>query len=196
MEEYLASIFIFGGNFAIRGTATCQGQILSISQNTALFSLLGVTYGGNGQTTFALPDLRGRTPIGYGQGPGLSSYVLGQTGGTENTTLLTINMPAHSHTADASGLTVAPSASTANGTTNTPGTGLVPAQVPVIGSGPTAITVRAYGTQDHTTTLGATKVNGDVGIGLTGGNQPFSIMNPYLAVNYLICTEGIFPSRN
>src|SRR4051812_19628298 len=98
-EPFLAEIMIFAGNFAPRGWAFCNGQILSIAQNTALFSLLGTTYGGNGQTTFALPDLRGRVPIGVGQGPGLSSISLGEVGGTENVTLLTTQMPMHDHTA-------------------------------------------------------------------------------------------------
>ena len=87
-EPFLGEIRLFPYNFAPRGWAFCNGQILSIAQNTALFSLLGVTYGGNGQTTFALPDLRGRVPVSAGQGPGLSNYILGQTGGTENVTLL------------------------------------------------------------------------------------------------------------
>ncbi|WP_244620462.1 phage tail protein [Chitinophaga japonensis] len=187
---------IFGGNFAIRGWAFCQGQIVSISQNTALFSLLGTTYGGNGQTTFALPDLRGRAPIGIGQGPGLSNYVLGQIGGTENTTLLINNMPAHTHTADASGLTTAPAATTDNGTTNTPGPGVVPATLPTVGSGPGAVQINGYAALGTATTLGGSKVNGDVTIGLTGGTQPFSIMNPYIAMNYQIAMDGIFPSRN
>lgn len=196
MEPYLALVCIFGGNFAIRGWAFCQGQLISIAQNTALFSLLGTTYGGNGQTTFALPDLRGRAPIGIGQGPGLSNYVLGQIGGTESATLLTTNMPTHNHIADSSGLSMIPSASTADGITNIPAADMVPAQVPVIGSGPNAITVKAYTKQDDSTTLAPGKISGSVAIGMAGGNQPFSIQNPYLAMNYLIATEGIFPSRS
>jgi microcystin-dependent protein len=97
-DPYLGSIGIFAGNFAVKGWALCDGQLLSISQNTALFSLLGTTYGGNGQTTFALPDLRGRVPVHSGQGPGLSNIDLGQTGGSETQTLLISNMPAHNHT--------------------------------------------------------------------------------------------------
>src|SRR5690349_13883210 len=96
-EPFIGEIIMFAGNFAPRGWAFCQGQILSIAQNTALFSILGTTYGGNGQTTFALPDFRGRVPVGQGQGPGLSSYVLGEVSGTESTTLLTTNMPVHNH---------------------------------------------------------------------------------------------------
>src|SRR5687767_4659649 len=99
-EPFIAQITLFAGNFAPRGWAFCQGQILSIAQNTALFSLLGTTYGGDGQTTFALPDLRGRVPVGTGQGPGLSPYQAGQKSGVENTTLLSTQMPAHVHTAN------------------------------------------------------------------------------------------------
>src|SRR5690349_24008377 len=98
-EPFIAEIVLFAGNFAPRGWAFCQGQILSIAQNTALFSLLGTTYGGNGQTTFALPDLRGRVPIGTGQGPGLAPIDLGQVAGNPSVTLTVNNMPAHNHQA-------------------------------------------------------------------------------------------------
>jgi microcystin-dependent protein len=196
MEPYLASLLLFGGNFAIRGYATCMGQIISIAQNSALFSLLGTTYGGNGQTTFALPDLRGRAPIGTGNAPGLGNYVLGQLAGTTSTTLTINNMPAHTHTADISTLAVAPQASTAAGTSNTPGNDMVPAVPPSIGSGPNAQQVRTYGVKDGTATLFPSPVSGNVAIGVTGGTQPFSIQNPYLAMTWLIATEGVFPSRN
>lgn len=196
MEPYLASIAIFGGNFAIRGWAFCQGQLLSIAQNTALFSLLGTTYGGNGQTTFGLPDLRGRAPIGVGQGPGLSSYSLGQMGGTETVTLTMSNLPAHSHSADASGLQVTPSASAAAGTTNVPGPSVVPAVLPTIGSGPGATSIKGYAVKDNTATLAVGTVAGTIGIGVTGGSQPFETRDPYVAVNYIIAMEGVFPSRD
>src|SRR3954468_23228168 len=96
-EPFLGEIRMFGGNFAPRGWAFCNGQILSIAQNTALFSLLGTTYGGNGQTTFGLPDLRGRVAVSAGQGPGLSNYSLGELAGSESVTLTSANMPAHNH---------------------------------------------------------------------------------------------------
>ncbi|RPE05644.1 phage tail protein [Chitinophaga lutea] len=196
MESYLAMIMIFGGNFAIRGWSTCWGQIVSIAQNTALFSLLGTTYGGNGQTTFALPDLRGRMPIGWGQGPGLPNYELGQIGGSPSTTLTINNMPMHNHVADFSTLTVTQSASTAQGTTNIPGSTLVPAALPVIGSGPSASAIKGYGVKDNTATLSPATIGGGINIGIAGGSQPFSIESPYLGVNYLIAMEGIFPPRN
>ena len=96
-EPFLGEIKMFGGNFAPRGYALCNGQLLAIQQNTALFALLGTTYGGNGQTTFALPDLRGRVPMSSGQGPGLTSRTLGEMSGSENVTLLSNQMPAHNH---------------------------------------------------------------------------------------------------
>lgn len=195
MEPYLATIMLFAGNFAIRGWAFCWGQIISIAQNTAVFSLVGTTYGGNGQTTFALPDLRGRAPIGWGQGPGLSNYVLGEVLGTENTTLTIGNMPMHNHTAVASGLTSSPSASTAAATSNTPGATLVPAVLPTIGGGPSATSIKGYAPQDNTTSLAPSTVTGNVTIGISGGSQPFSTMNPVLAITYLFAMEGIFPSR-
>src|SRR5215213_5859350 len=99
-DPYIGEIRMFAGNFAPRGWALCNGQLLSISQNTALFSLLGTMYGGNGQTTFALPDLRGRVPLHFGQGPGLSNYVEGEVGGTETVTLTTGEMPSHNHGAN------------------------------------------------------------------------------------------------
>src|SRR5687767_11620624 len=99
---FIGTVVLFAGNFAPRGWAFCAGQILSIAQNTALFSILGTTYGGNGQTTFALPDLRGRVPMGTGQGPGLQNYVLGEAVGVEHVTLNTTQMPAHNHLVEVS----------------------------------------------------------------------------------------------
>jgi microcystin-dependent protein len=195
MEPYLAMIMAFGGNFAIRGWALCWGQIMSIAQNSALFSLLGTTYGGNGQTTFSLPDLRGRAPIGWGAGPGLSSYDIGQSGGSESTTILIPNMPGHNHVIT-SNLTVNPSASTAAATSTTPGPTLVPAMLPTIGSGPSGNPIKGYAQVDSTTTLSADIVTGTITCGITGNTQPISIQNPYLAITYLIALEGIFPSRS
>ncbi|ABG60119.1 phage tail protein [Cytophaga hutchinsonii] len=179
MDEYLAIIKIFGGNFAPRGWALCQGQILSIAQNTALFSLIGTTYGGNGQTTFALPDLRGRAPIGWGQGPGLSAYNIGQVSGTETVSILLNNMPAHNH---AIGGTV---------------------QLPVNDSnadadGPIGAYLGTPGTAIYSSTTNAVAANLNTNLttAVVGSNNPLGILQPVLAVSYIICTQGIFPSRN
>ncbi|NSL86207.1 phage tail protein [Chitinophaga sp. Mgbs1] len=197
MEPLLASIILFAGNFNPRGWMFCWGQILSIAQNTTMFSLLGTTFGGNGMTTFGLPDLRGRFPIGTGQGPGLPNMELGQIGGTPTTTLLITNMPAHNHTGTIASASVAQAASAAAATTNTPGSTVVPAQLPVFGAGPTAQQIKGYGVPDNTTFLApTTNVTGTINIGIAGGSQPFSIMNPYLGMNYIIAIEGVYPSRS
>ncbi|MCL9807198.1 tail fiber protein [Flavobacterium amniphilum] len=180
-EPFIGEIKILGFNFAPRGYATCQGQILSIAQNTALFSLLGTMYGGNGQTTFALPDLQGRMPIGQGQGPGLPFYTIGEKAGTTTTTLTTNNMPIHNHAATGINIRIpVTSASEDSAAANN-----------YIGNaasdtfGPNA---------SPTASLGAPVVSGATA--MAGGSQPFSILNPYLTVNYSIAIEGIFPSRN
>ena len=164
---------MFGGNFAPRGWAFCSGQLLSIAQNTALFSILGTTYGGNGQTTFALPDLRSRVPMHPGQGPGLTPRSLGEMGGTETVTLLNSQMPAHTHQA-----TVAPKASTSE-TTDTLPTNQYPAAGGV-----------------YSPTANAQMGSSDVTVGVSGGNQPHNNMSPFTCVNFIIALEGIFPSRN
>jgi microcystin-dependent protein len=165
-EPFLGMIILFGGNFAPRGWAFCNGQLLAINQNTALFSLLGTTYGGNGTTTFALPDLRGRVPLHFGQGPGLSSYVEGQVGGVENVTLLANQMPAHTHSQPATA---------GDETTNRPN-----AAVPARGG--------VYASSPDGSNLAATTS--------AGGGQPHTNLQPYLTLNYCIALEGIFPSRN
>jgi len=135
MEAFIGSILLFAGNFAPRGWAFCQGQLLSIQQNTALFSILGTTYGGNGQTTFGLPDLRGRAPIGPGQGPGLPSVELGEMAGTPQVQLLITNLPMHTHplncagSADAFGPTGNLSATESNQTTQVYSAGAVAGQM-------------------------------------------------------------------
>jgi microcystin-dependent protein len=171
-EPFLGEIRMFGGNFAPRGWALCNGQILPIAQNTALFSLLGTTYGGNGQTTFALPNLQGRVPIHFGQGPGLSPYTLGQSSGSENVTLLTSQLPAHNHTINA----------TQSATTNDP-SGAVPANE-------AASRTMIYGGAPDGTVMNPSMC------GTTGGNQPVPILQPYLCVNFIIALEGIYPSRS
>ena len=172
MDPMLGEIYLSGINFAPRGYLFCQGQILSISQNTALFALLGVNFGGNGSTTFGLPDLRGRVPMGWGQGPGLTPRTLGEMGGSETVTLLSTQMPAHNH-----GLTAVSDA----GDTSSP-TGAYLAN--------TGSLDREYKTSGSTTQMNPAAV------GISGGNQPHENMPPYLVLNFYIAVEGIFPSRN
>jgi microcystin-dependent protein len=173
----LGCIFIFAGNFAPVGYQLCQGQILSISSNTALFSILGTTYGGNGTTTFALPDLRGRAPIGQGTGTGLSPVVLGQQGGNQNVSILASNMPAHNHLVNVSTVAAAQASPKNN------------FLAPPIDSTPAAGT--GYNT---TATSSATLAPSAVSV--AGQGLPLSIEDPYLGINYIIATQGIFPSRS
>lgn len=178
MEAYIGSIILFAGNFAPRGWAYCQGQILPIAQNTALFSLLGTTYGGNGQTTFGLPDLRSRVPVGQGQGTGLSAWQLGEMNGTESVTLLSTQMPAHNHNVQVS--VGEADTATANNNYLAMANGAF---------GTDQITVNTYnGTPSAT--LGVNSIS------VAGGNQPHTNIQPSLGLNYIICLEGIFPSRN
>lgn len=181
-EPFIGEIKIFGFNFAPQGYQLCQGQIVSIAQNTALFSLLGTTYGGNGQSTFALPDLRGRAPIGQGQGPGLSNlYSMGEVSGNESVTLNVNNMPAHVHAAQ--GLTVNIPVSTGGGDATSPAAAfLADTGAEVFSSASTA--GQFYGAS----TVGGTTA-------ISGGSLPFGILNPSLCINYSIATSGIFPSR-
>jgi microcystin-dependent protein len=176
MEGYLAEIRLFAGNFAPRGWAFCNGQILSIAQNTALFALIGTTYGGNGQTTFALPDLRGRTAVGPGQGPGLPAVNLGEMSGETTHTLIITEMPAHNHSAQAAGNSNSGDSSSPNGNTWATSTTRDNVYINAAPNGPMAANT--------------------VTIGIAGGSQPHNNMQPYLGMNYIICIEGIFPSRN
>lgn len=182
MDPTLANITIFAGNFAPMSWMLCQGQLLSIAENTALFSLLGTTYGGDGQTTFALPDFRGRVAVHAGQSPGFSNYDLGQVGGSESSSLTSLQMPIHNHTLLTS--TGNPTATNAvGGTDNAQNT--YPAQ---------ATGSSNYNTSDSGISLG---VSSCVAITQTaGGGQPIPIISPYLALNYIIAVEGIYPSRN
>ena len=193
----MASIMIFAGNFAPRGWAYCDGQLLAIASYTALFSLLGTTYGGDGRTTFALPDLRGRAPIGPRHGPGLSSYGLGQRGGVETVTLNLTQIPSHSHTAVLGPTSVATISIPAN---STAGTGSVPGTTTILaepqdinGDGTTA-----YSTNAADTTLKPfnAPVSGSVTVYNNGGNQWHTNVQPYLAINYIIAMQGYYPSRS
>jgi microcystin-dependent protein len=179
MDPFLAEIRPFPFNFAPRGWAFCQGQLLSIAQFTALFSILGTTYGGNGTTNFALPNLQGSVPIGQGQGAGLSPYIVGDTGGVESETLLSNQMPPHTHALPAF-------ASGASATT--PAANVAPADGH--GSGRASFNVNTYTTQAPGTTLAPGAVTP------TGGGQPHNNMQPSLVMNWCIAMQGIYPSRN
>jgi microcystin-dependent protein len=171
-EPILGCIYMFAGNFAPKGYALCQGQVLSIAQNTALFSLLGTTYGGNGQTTFALPDLRGRAPIQQGSGPGLQPYTLGEVTGATSVSMTVNQMPAHNHLV---------SAATGSDVTD-------PTNDFLGNDARTPLNI-------YNTTSDGTKMNPAM-VTPTGSGIPISIQNPILAINYIIATQGIFPSRN
>ena len=169
-EPFIAEIVMFAGTFAPRGWAFCNGQLLAIAQNQALFLILGTTFGGNGQTTFALPDLRSRVPIHAGgqAGPGLSNVNLGEVGGSETVTLLQTQMPQHSHGVAAS-----------NGAAGASR----PANNFLAAGG-------AYASASDGTVMNPAM------IGVSGGGQPHENRQPYLGVNFMIALEGIFPSRN
>jgi microcystin-dependent protein len=181
MEGTMAEIRMFAGNFAPRAWFFCQGQLLSIAQNTALFSLVGTTYGGDGQVTFGLPDFRGRVAVGTGNGAGLPSVVLGEMAGTPTTTLLSINLPAHNHQVTGN---VTPRASGDLGSAESPESAF-PAGGNN-GSKPYSATAD--------TTMQAIQIN--LPTTVAGSSAPVSIMQPYLGMNYIICSEGIYPSRN
>jgi microcystin-dependent protein len=168
-QPFVGDICFFAGNFAPNGYAFCDGQLMAISQNTALFSILGTTYGGNGITTFALPNMQGRVPVGMGQGPGLSNIILGQTGGEETHTLTISQLPAH----------IPMYASTAQANTNDP-TGHVLA--------------RGWPQMYSTMTNNIVQMN-PASINI-GGGQPFNVRDPYLAVSCLIAMQGIYPPRS
>ncbi|TDX01979.1 phage tail protein [Dinghuibacter silviterrae] len=192
MEPYLGSLLIFGGNFAIRGYALCNGQTLPISAYTALFSILGTFYGGNGVNNFQLPDMQGRVPIGMGNGIGLSPYVIGQKGGTEAISLTTQNLPAHSHTVPALSVTVNVSNTQATSPTASAGTNTLSQPYDPVALN--AVNLYSNAAANTVITTGATTVAGNTG--LTGGNIPVSIIQPYLAINFQIALTGVFPSRN
>lgn len=172
-EPFIGQIMSVGFNFAPTNWLPCDGRLLSIGDYSPLFALIGTTYGGDGVSTFGLPDLRGRTPISYGQGPGRSNYALGQPIGTETVTLLANQVGPHSHPL---------LASATPGTTNTPGAG-----VALAANAQTAAFLYAAPPTNVAMSSNA--------IGATGGGQPHDNQQPYLTLNYIICVDGIFPSR-
>jgi len=175
-EPFLGQIILFGGNFAPQGWALCQGQLLSIPEYTALFSILGTTYGGNGTTNFALPDLRGRVPIAFGQGAGLQNYNLGEMIGSETVALTTNQIPSHSHSVNAN---------KAHGNAASPADAYL------------AETVVGDGTEGKTysSTLSAPAKLNSGSVQPTGGSQPHNNIQPVLGLNYIIALQGIYPSR-
>jgi len=196
MEGTMAEVRLFAGNFAPRSWAFCNGQLLSISQNQALFSLLGTTYGGDGRTTFALPDLRGRIPVSPGTGPGLTPFRLGQRSGSETHTLTALNLPPHTHgatftqTAGAGSVTVNVSNSTdvsneADDSYLAQG-GTVPE---IYTEDPGSITMK------ESSVTGIT-IAGNITVFNSGAGWPVNNIQPSLVLNYIICMYGLFPSRN
>jgi microcystin-dependent protein len=173
-DPFLAEIRMFGGNFAPTGWALCNGQLIPISQNTALFSLLGTNYGGDGRSTFALPNLMGMAPMQQGQGPGLSDRLLGETSGVPSVTLLTSQMPAHTHQVNAVD---------ASGDVTTPGNAVWASAM--LGRAGTNMYSDAAPNQMMTPMTTA----------ITGGSQPHNNMPPYLCVSFIIALQGIFPQR-
>ena len=170
-EPYLGEIRLFAGNFAPRGWAFCHGQLLAISQNDALFSILGTIYGGDGRTTFALPDLRGRVPLQHGQGPGLTNFPIGAKGGTQTNTLIVGQLPSHNHE-------VKIGVNTSLGDQSDP-TGVLASH-----SGGFAENFSGFKSLEGTSILAQ------------GGNQPVNNIQPYISLNYIICLQGVYPSRN
>lgn len=189
-ELYLGQIILFGGNFPPKNTAFCNGQILAISQNQALFSLLGTTYGGDGRTTFALPDLQGRVPVHPGTGPGLSTRKLGQRTGTEYNTLTVNQLAAHSHIATVTkegDVNIPVNTTSGDEDEQNPAAGVMAntgndlyssSSNGVYNGGPIAVT------------------NTQIQIQNTGASQPVNNMQPWLGIYYIICTQGLYPSRN
>lgn len=169
MEPFIGQIILFAGNFAPRGWTLCDGQLLAISQHQALFSIIGTTYGGDGKTTFALPDLRSRVPIQPGQGPGLSHYQLGERTGSESVTLTTTQIPSHTHQLRASD-------QDPSGRPDPRNNSLALADI--------------YASADAGDAMSPTSIAN------TGGNQPHTNVQPVLALNFIIAMVGIFPSRN
>jgi microcystin-dependent protein len=177
-DQFVAEIRIFPFNFAPTGWALCNGQLMPITQNTALFSLLGTMYGGDGKSTFALPNLQGSLPLFWGQGPGLSSYVEGETGGSDTITLIDTEMPSHSHTLNAN--TVAGTAADPNGN--------------MFSDGNWSLQGASGKVQYYTTQAPAAQMNVNT-IAPSGSSFPHNNLMPYLTVSFCIALQGIFPPR-
>jgi len=189
-EPFLGEIKMFGGNFAPRGYAFCNGQLLPISQNSALFSLLGTIYGGDGRTTFGLPDLRGRAALHFGQGPGLSNWRTGERGGEERVTLTTMNLPQHHHSLTPVTMKLGENANKAGGS------GKYLAKRTTVSSGGTSVGDFNFSETDSGATLAGDAINQGTTTATAGGSQAFGITQPSLAINYIIALQGLFPSRS
>lgn len=180
MEGTMSEIRFFAGNFAPKYWSYCNGQLLAINTNTALFSLLGTTYGGNGQTTFGLPDFRSRIPVGTGNGPGLTQITLGEMAGTPTQTILLTNMPAHNHPGQCP---IAVPAFSESGSSSDPAGAILASKNGLYKTGTTPDSALA-------------PIGGAVVVSPAGGTQPISMEQPYLGMNVIICVYGIYPSRN
>jgi microcystin-dependent protein len=182
-EPFIGQIMMVGFNFAPRGFATCDGQLLSIAQNTALFSLLGTTFGGDGRTTFGLPDLRGRVAVHVGTGPGLQLVTWGQVGGSNTNTLTVANLPAHNHAASA---TVTVKGTNARGNS----------ELPEGNTWASRSRDNDYSNVAPDVVMNAASVEVAVTTGNTGGNAAVNNMQPYLGIYHVIALQGIYPSRS
>lgn len=180
MDPFIGQIMMVGFNFAPRGWALCNGQLLSVASNTALFSLLGTTYGGDGRTTFGLPDLRGRCAVGMGHGPGLTDRRIGAELGSETVTLNQNELPSHTHQL---------MGNNTDATTNDPTNSSLAKDNVVVERGGDAIPVNSY-------VAGAASVPMGASISNAGGNQAHNNMQPFLVTNYIIALQGVFPSRS
>ncbi|UZK69002.1 tail fiber protein [Sphingomonas sp. S1-29] len=179
-DQFVGEIRLFAGTFAPAGWVLCDGRLLSIAAYDVLYTLLGTAYGGDGVNTFAVPDLRGRVPVSQGQGIGLSNYILGEAIGSQEVTILPINMAPHTHSMLAS-TDAATHIGPVDGVAATPTGGVVK---------PTL-----YVSRNGTSTLVPSPMD-TAAIGAQGGNQPHDNMMPFVAINYIIATSGVYPSRN
>ena len=201
-DPFVGEIRMVGFSYAPRGWASCDGRLLPIQQNSALFALLGVTYGGDGVTTFALPDYRGRGPVGLGNGPGLTPIVQGEKSGTESVTLSSLQMPIHTHVATTT------ATATSTGTFQVAGASSNPSATPsttnnvlsASGGGPGSATVWSDQLTSPVTLANPETIDTTLNVNVTlqsaGGSQPVGLRNPFLGTNFIIATDGIFPSRN
>jgi len=201
MEPFIGQIIMFAGNFAPRDWAFCDGELLPISQNQSLYSILGITYGGDGRTTFGLPDFRGRVPIGQGQGNGLTTRRMGEQIGIEEVTLSTAQMPIHSHAAkttiSGSSVTAKLKASSAEGTTNVPLNNYLAMPTNIARS-----SVNMYGSSadvemaNDAIKIDVSGLSAETTVNQTGGNSAHNNIQPSLVMNYIICVNGVYPSRS